>query len=70
MNRVLNIAQLVVSTLLMVLILFQKGKGTGQLVGNQGRFYRTLRGAEKKIFWGTAILGFAFIVLGVLNLTF
>lgn len=69
MKTFLNIVQLVISVLLIGLVLIQKGKGTGQLIGGQGKLYRTLRGAEKKIFWITAILGLLFIVLGILNLS-
>lgn len=67
-QQLLSIAQLVVSPFLIGLILLQKGKGSGQLIGETGRFYRSLRGAEKKVFWATAFLGFLFIGLGVLNL--
>ena len=69
MKNIIAIIQLIISVVLVGLILIQKGKGTGQLVGSEGQFYRTLRGAEKNIFWGTAILGGLFIILGIINLT-
>ncbi len=68
LQQIISIAQLIVSLLLVGVILIQKGKGSGQLIGGGGRFYRTLRGAEKKVFWATAFLGFLFLGLGVLNL--
>ena len=60
--------QIVIASLLTALILIQKGKGSGQVIGSEGRFYRTLRGAEKKVFWGTALLAFLFIGLSILDL--
>lgn len=68
MNQTLAISQIIVSVLLAGLILFQKGNASGRLFGGKDRFYRTLRGAEKKIFWATAILGVLFTALSILNL--
>jgi len=68
MNQTLTILQIIVSILLAALILLQKGNASGRLFGGKDRFYRTLRGAEKKIFWATAILGALFTLLSVLNL--
>jgi len=68
MNQTLTVLQIIVSILLAGLILLQKGNASGRLFGGKDRFYRTLRGAEKKIFWATAILGALFTLLSVLNL--
>jgi len=68
MNQTLTVLQIIVSILLAGLILLQKGNASGRLFGGRDRFYRTLRGAEKKIFWATAILGGLFTLLSVLNL--
>lgn len=66
MNLILSIGQIIVSILLVICILLQKSGS--QIFGKEGTFYRTLRGAEKKLFWATLVLGFIFIALGVLNL--
>lgn len=57
--------QIIVSVALIAVILLQQKSG---LIKSEGRFYRTLRGLEKKIFWLTVFLGFCFIVLALLNL--
>jgi protein translocase SecG subunit len=70
MNTTLVIIQVIVSAFLILFIMLQKGGGgVGELFGGKGTtVYQTLRGAEKKIFWLTIVLGFLFIVLGLLNL--
>jgi len=68
--KIIFLAQIIVSVLLVALILLQKGKGSGQIIGSEGRFYRTMHGVEKKVFWTTALLAFLFIVLNLLNLLF
>jgi len=66
MEKILNISQIFVSILLIASILLQKG--TSQFFGSETGLYRTLRGAEKKLFWFTAVLTFIFVCLGILNL--
>lgn len=68
MNQTLTVLQIIVSILLAALILLQKGNASGHLFSGKDRFYSTLRGAEKKIFWATAILGGLFTLLSVLGL--
>jgi len=70
MEQLLTISQAVISILLIIFVLLQKGGGAGGLFGQEARFYRTLRGAEKKLFFATIALGFLFIILGFLNLIF
>jgi len=65
MKRFLTSLQILISLLLILAILFQQ---KGGIFGKEARFYRTLRGVEKKLFLATIILGFLFIVLGLLNL--
>jgi len=65
MKSFLTLLQIIVSFLLIGAILLQQ---KGGLFKTEGRFYRTLRGLEKKIFWATVLLGFLFIVLSLLNL--
>ena len=71
MKEYLPIAQIITSILLIVFILLQqRGTSLGSSFGGQGGFYSTRRGLEKKIFWGTIILGVLFLALALLNLAF
>jgi len=67
MPQILSIAQIIVSILLIVLILFQqRGTALGSAFGGEGGgFYATRRGLQKKIFWATIVLGGAFIALSI-----
>lgn len=63
------LAQIIVAVLLIVLILLQqRGTALGSAFGQEGGFYATRRGLQKKIFWGTVVLGALFIILALLNL--
>ena len=63
------LAQIIVAVLLIVLILLQqRGTALGSAFGQEGGFYATRRGLQKKIFWGTVVLGALFIILSLLNL--
>lgn len=71
----LAIAQIVVSSLLIILILLQEKSsglsgilGTG--TGGEGGFYQTRRGLEKFIFASTIVLAVAFAVLALADLIF
>lgn len=69
MNNLLLLAQLIVSAILIVLILLQqRGTALGSAFGQEGGFYSTLRGVEKKIFWLTIVFGALFIALALSNL--
>jgi protein translocase SecG subunit len=69
MNSSLIIFQIIVSAALIALILFQqRGTALGSAFGQEGGFYGTLRGVQKKIFWATIVLGALFIALAVVNL--
>jgi len=69
MTNILIIAQLVVSVILIVLILMQqRGTALGSAFGQDGGFYGTLRGAQKKIFWATIVMSALFLGLAVANL--
>ena len=73
MERFLIPAQILVSILLVVFILLQqRGTALGQTFGGSGEggVYGTRRGIQKKIFWGTIVLGTLFITLALLNLIF
>ncbi len=69
MNNFLLTLQLVVSVVLVALILLQqRGTALGSAFGQEGGFYGTLRGVQKKIFWATVVMGAIFIALAVANL--
>jgi len=71
MEKFLLISQVIVSLFLVVFILLQqRGTALGSAFGGEGGFYGTRRGVQKKIFWGTIILGALFIILALLNLIF
>lgn len=68
LKNILILSQIAVSVVLMVLILLQqKGQALGSAFGQEGGFYATRRGVQKKIFLGTIICGVIFIVLAILN---
>lgn len=69
MKQFLPIIQIVVAILLIIFILLQqRGTALGSAFGQEGGFYGTRRGVQKKIFWATVVLGALFIVLALLNL--
>jgi len=71
MNNLLLLAQLIVSVVLIVLILLQqRGTALGSAFGQEGSFYGTMRGLQKKIFYLTIVFGALFIGLALANLIF
>jgi protein translocase SecG subunit len=68
MHNILNYIQIGVCAILIILVLLQqKGTALGSAFGQEGGFYGTMRGAEKKIFWLTCFFGATFIILTLLN---
>ncbi|MDP3795160.1 MAG: preprotein translocase subunit SecG [bacterium] len=62
MERVLILAQIVVSALLIATILVQqRGSGLSGVFGGEGAVYHTRRGMEKIIFRTTIVLAVLFI---------
>jgi preprotein translocase subunit SecG len=71
MTNLLIIAQIVVSVLLIIAILFQqRGTALGSAFGQEGGSYGTRRGFQKKLFWATIVLATLFALLAFLNLFF
>ena len=69
MRNLLLWAQIVISVLLIAAILLQqKGVGLGSTFGGSGQIYRSKRGLEKILFWGTCVLGALFIGLALTSL--
>lgn len=64
MKTYITIAQIAVSSLLIVAILLQtRGTGLGSTFGGEGNVYRTKRGVEKILFRSTIV--FAVVFLGL-----
>ena len=71
MQEYLPIFQVVVVIALIILILLQqRGTALGSSFGQEGGFYATRRGIQKKIFWATVAFGALFIILSLLNIIF
>lgn len=69
MKTILFVFQILVPLFLIVFILLQqRGTALGSTFGGGGETYLKKRGVERKIFWGTVILGTLFIILSLLNL--
>jgi preprotein translocase subunit SecG len=69
MQTYLNIAQVVVSVALILIIMFQvRGGGLGGIFGQPSTVYRTKRGVEKILFQLTIVLVSVFLVISVLTL--
>lgn len=69
MQLFLNIAQIVLSAALILVILFQvRGGGLGGIFGQPDTVYRTRRGLEKSLFQLTIVLVVLFIVVALISL--
>ena len=69
MQKVLYIAQILISTLIIVAVLMQnRGAGLSAVFGGGGNIYRTKRGLEKGLFTLTIILVVLFVLAGVVSL--
>ncbi|MBI5466376.1 MAG: preprotein translocase subunit SecG [Candidatus Kerfeldbacteria bacterium] len=69
MRNYIQIAQLVISVLLVIAILLQnRGSGLGGVFGGEGNVYRTKRGVEKVLFIASIVLAIAFFGLALWNL--
>lgn len=70
MDRIIPIAQVIVSLLLIGLILIQERSAglSGLMGGEGGGFYQTRRGMERVAFIATIVLVVAFLGLALLQL--
>ena len=69
MTQYVQIAELVVSVLLVLAILLQnRGSGLGMAFGGEGNVYRTKRGLERGLFISTIVLAIIFFGLALWNL--
>jgi len=68
-EKIINIAQMVISVLLVLGILLQsRGAGLSGTFGGDSAVYSTRRGPEKLLFWVTVVLAVIFVGLGVANI--
>jgi protein translocase SecG subunit len=68
-STTLNLAQVVVSILLVVTILLQqRGAGLSSAFGGSGGAYHTRRGFEKTLFRASIVFAVLFLLLAVSNL--
>ena len=69
MQVYLNIAQIIVSIALIVIVIFQaRSSSAGSMFGgSDSSVYRTRRGVEKTIYHATIFLAVLFFVLALLN---
>lgn len=66
----LNIAQILVTLLLVMSILLQqRGSGLGGAFGGSGGVYRSKRGVERVLFNSTIVFAILFVVVALLNAT-
>jgi len=69
MRNYLDIAQVVVSAVLVTAIILQaRGTGLGSAFGGEGNVYRTKRGVEKILFRSTIVFAVLFFGLALVNI--
>ena len=71
MERVLTIAQILISIFLVASILLQqKGAGLGSALGGSdgSNVYSTRRGAEKILFYSTIVFALAFLAISLVRI--
>ncbi len=63
-----NIAQIIISLVLIAAILLQvRGGGLGGIFGQPDSVYRTKRGVEKTLFQFTIVLVVIFVIISILS---
>ena len=66
----LNLAEIVVSlTLILVILLQARGSGFGGALGGSSTFFRTRRGTEKTLFQLTIVLVVLFVLISAWSVT-
>lgn len=68
---IIDIIQLILALSLVVAILLQnRGAGLGSAFGGEGNVYRTRRSFEKILFQGTIVIAAAFLVTAFINILY
>ena len=71
MQIYLNVAQIVLSVALILVVLLQvRGGGLGGIFGQPDTVFRTKRGVEKTLFQLTIVLVVLFIIISIVSLRF
>ena len=70
METTLNIAQILVSVILVTIILMQVRETGSGLFGSAQSSYRTRRGVEKSLFQFTIILAIGFLIMSVVSVRY
>ena len=66
MEKIIQIAQIIISiSLISVILVQQKGTGLGGVFGGEGNVYRTKRGFEKFLHYLTIFIAIIFISLSL-----
>jgi preprotein translocase subunit SecG len=69
MQTYFNIAQIVLSSALIIAVLLQvRGGGLGGIFGQADTVFRTKRGMEKTLFQFTVVLAILFIIISIIAL--
>ena len=69
MKEYLPLIQIIVSTILIILVLLQRGEtALGSAFGQGQGSYSTRRGIQKKVFIATIVFAFLFVLCALLNL--
>lgn len=69
MQKILDIAQVILSLILVTTILMQhRGTGLGGAFGGGGNVYRSKRGVEKLLFNTTIVVAILFVAMAIVNL--
>jgi preprotein translocase subunit SecG len=69
MQTYLNVAQIILSSALIIAVLFQvKGGGLGGIFGQPDTVFRTKRGVEKSLFQLTIVLIVLFLIVSIIAL--
>jgi len=69
MQTYLNVAQIILSVALILVILLQvRGGGLGGIFGQPDSVYRTKRGVEKTLFQLTIVLVVLFLIISIIAL--
>ena len=66
----INVAQILVSLLLVIVILAQVKEGGGGLFGSAQNTVRTRRGLEKTLFQFTIVLAAIFVAISIVSVRF
>ena len=66
----LNVAQMIVSVVLVLLMLFQVREGGSGLFGSAQSSGRTRRGLEKTLFQFTIVLSAIFVLVSIISVRF